>query len=40
MKASISHDAVKSNEFGLILKISTYTEYYHNGFHWDDYYLE
>ena len=38
MKASISHDAVKSNEFGLILKISTYTEYYHNGRRWSDYY--
>lgn len=38
MKASINHDAVKSNEFGLILKISTYTEYYHNGRCWSDYY--
>ena len=38
VKAFISYDAVKSNEFGLILKISTYTEYYHNGFYWSDYY--
>ena len=40
MKASINCDAVKSNEFGLILKISTCTEYCHNGFYWSDYYLE
>ena len=38
VKAFISYDAVKSNEFGLILKISTYTKYYHNGFYWSDYY--
>lgn len=40
MKASISCDAIKSNEFGLTLKISTYTEYCNDGYHWSDYYLE
>ena len=40
MKAFISHNAVKSNEFGLILKISTCTEYWLDGWHWSDYYLE
>lgn len=40
MKASISHDAAKSNEFGLILKISTCTNYYLNGRYWSDCYLE
>ena len=45
MKVFISHDAVKSNEFGLILKISTctniwYTDIQGNLHNWDHYYLE
>ena len=35
-----SNDTIKSNEFGLILKISTYTDYYHNGSYWSDCLLE
>lgn len=41
VKAVINiNDIVKSNEFGLILKISTCTDYYLNGLYWSDYYLE
>lgn len=36
MKESISCDAIKSNEFGLIIKISICTKYCHNGYYWWD----
>lgn len=40
MKAFISYDAVKSNQFGLILKISTGTDYQWKYYNWSHYYLE